>query len=268
MNKRVQVLEKECTRLDLIDSDMKTKPPNIYVNDQYKLIFCTVPKIASTNFKRLLLVLSGKFNITDPNQIKEPQRYARSILPKLYMLPLSEREYRIRHYNKVIFTREPFARVVSAYKDKFLHSRFPYYSIENTIIERYRINGSIYLRNISFSEFVEYIVDPFTTSKYRYNQHWKPIFDMCYPCKIHYNYIGKVDSMDRDVHELIKMLKVEDRVHFPLREDRYHRAKSEEELWTYYKDVKPDLIRQLYNRYTKDYAVFNFNLAEEIIQYM
>ena len=96
----------------------KTKPIDrdlefILVDDENKIIYCTIPKVSSTTWKRVLGDLRG----LDRN-IKRIHR--RNLWRWLYQYTEEERLQRIETYFKFLFVREPLHRLLSAYKDKFI----------------------------------------------------------------------------------------------------------------------------------------------------
>ena len=84
------------------------------MDDENKIIYCTIPKVSSTTWKRVLGVVHGLD--------KNIERIHRSELWRwLYQYTEEERLKRIKTYFKFLFVREPLHRLLSAYKDKFLN---------------------------------------------------------------------------------------------------------------------------------------------------
>ena len=60
---RLKRIKRICHRSKHTSRSDPLKPKRfkgIYVDDTYRLLYCEVPKVACTNWKRILLLLSGK----------------------------------------------------------------------------------------------------------------------------------------------------------------------------------------------------------------
>ncbi|KAJ8369678.1 hypothetical protein SKAU_G00097060 [Synaphobranchus kaupii] len=120
---RRELLEEEChahtrKRRVLIPEDLK----HLIVDDQHRLLYCYVPKVACTNWKRVLMVLTGDGRYHDPLQIPANEAHVAGRLRSLSEFSTAEINRRLRTYLKFVFVREPFERLVSAYRNKFTRS--------------------------------------------------------------------------------------------------------------------------------------------------
>lgn len=103
---------------------------------------------------------------------------------------------------KFIFVRNPFSRLYSGYIDKLFSPNPTYWStVGRYIVQTVRKNASnISLQcghDVTFSEFIKYFIKSQLTNKYR-DGHFIPMFDHCRPCRIHYDYIGKMENFKKD----------------------------------------------------------------------
>ena len=77
---------------------------------------------------------------------------------------------------------------------------FPPQSFGRNIISRYRRDAkaeSLAIGNdVTFPEFVTYLTDPQIRVN-RVNEHWDQYYQLCHPCHIHYDFIGKLYSIYR-----------------------------------------------------------------------
>ncbi|XP_060552831.1 carbohydrate sulfotransferase 11-like isoform X2 [Ruditapes philippinarum] len=279
MKKRVVTLDEECKNLVKNGSEFqyiqKSKLDHLIVDDRYKVIYCYVPKVACTNLKRVFLLLTGKMNVSDPLMLKSGDVHAGldKYLTYLDTFPPAGIKYRFLHYKKVIFVREPFERILSAYRNKFLQNGNSYFKEKfgKKIIKRYRQNPSTDSldkgNDVTFKEFVQYLLNR-KTMEQGYNEHWETFHNLCHPCHIRYNYVGKYESLDDDVDGLLKILKVDDKIHFPARADMYKTLKTEDTLLKFYKGIKPEMLTKLWNVYAKDYNVFDYEVPPAIKKLM
>uniref|UniRef100_A0A3B3H5V8 Carbohydrate sulfotransferase n=1 Tax=Oryzias latipes TaxID=8090 RepID=A0A3B3H5V8_ORYLA len=94
---------------------------NFIVDDQHGIIYCYIPKVACTNWKRTLIALKQNEPYPDPMSFKSNMvhKFDRFRLLKHYSMP--ERKAKLKHYTKFLFVRDPFVRLISAYRDKMLN---------------------------------------------------------------------------------------------------------------------------------------------------
>uniref|UniRef100_A0A2K5YBB2 Carbohydrate sulfotransferase n=2 Tax=Mandrillus leucophaeus TaxID=9568 RepID=A0A2K5YBB2_MANLE len=90
---------------------------HVLVDDAHGLLYCYVPKVACTNWKRVLLALSGQTR-GDPRAIPAHEAHAPGRLPSLADFSPAEINRRLRAYLAFLFVREPFERLASAYRNK------------------------------------------------------------------------------------------------------------------------------------------------------
>ena len=102
-----------CTRLNSTHSENFTTEVlrHVLVSDQSKVLYCYVPKVACSNWKRILLILSG-INVTNVDV------HTTNIPSLLNFSPEGVRR-RLRDYTKLIIVRNPHERLLSAFNDKF-----------------------------------------------------------------------------------------------------------------------------------------------------
>jgi hypothetical protein len=58
---------------------------------------------------------------------------------------------------------------------------------------------------VQFDEFVRYIVDP-ANKPSDFNFHWRPQFDLCLPCRINYDFVGHLETLQTDAHAVLTRL--------------------------------------------------------------
>lgn len=114
----------------------------------------------------------------------------------------------------VLVVREPFVRLLSAFRDKLESIVPPYYrKLARAIIMDHRrkakkIFGPIRNLGPTFYEFVAYLIKNHKTSRKRFtfDEHWAPYYQFCSPCAVNFSVIAKVETLQRDsayvIHEL------------------------------------------------------------------
>lgn len=276
MKQRVNQLESACERMKENGSDFnsinRSKLDHIIVNDKYKVMYCYVPKVACTNLKRVFLILTGKLNVTDPLQLSSGNVhsvYSDEYLSYLDSYSASEIKHRLTHYKKVLFVREPLERLLSAFRNKFVDKGNTYFKVRfgKQILKLYRGNSNKESQRagtgVLFPEFVQFLLDP-NTEERGYNEHWRPFFDLCFPCHVHYDYIGKYETLEDDVDGLLQLLHVDDFIKFPRRNATYKALKTEDLFLKFYKSVDPYMLGEIIDVYQKDYAIFDYHVPDSI----
>ncbi|XP_030632955.1 carbohydrate sulfotransferase 11-like isoform X2 [Chanos chanos] len=263
---RRALLEEACRsytrkRRVLIPEDLK----HLIVDDRHGLLYCYVPKVACTNWKRVLMVLTGQAGgqHRDPLQIPANEAHIPGNLRTLSEYSTAEINQRLRTYLKFLFVREPFERLVSAYRNKFTRSyNTAFHKRYGTkIIRRHRPEPRPEALergdDVSFAEFVYYLVDPSTQREEPFNEHWERVHSLCHPCLIHYDVIGKYETLEEDSSYVLKLAGVDGEVTFPAS------AKSTRTTGdmaaTFFKDISPAYQKKLYSLYRMDFLLFNYS---------
>ena len=230
-------------------------------NDKYKFVYCPVPKVGVSNWRRVLLVLSGKLIITNPLEFSLSSVHGTyySSLSYLAYLNLTEIDYRLKHYYKFVFIRDPFERILSAYMDKFQRkNRFAWAVIGKLLIKNYRNhpdkNALTTGLGVTFDEFVQYILD---SSVYSCDEHWRLMATLCLPCSMRYDYVGHLDTIDSDSEKILDKLGVSHLVQYPKRFNDHHYEKTKSLLLRYYRTIPLARLRKLRRIYYLDYLTFN-----------
>ena len=121
--------------------------------------------------------------------------------------PSDEQRQKWEKYFKFTFVREPFERILSAYKDKFVYPRFPRPMLQlrgRAILGTVRPNSSKsaldMLDDITFREFIEYLVtEGSSKSTSVMDWHWDNYVNVCGMCAVNYDFIGHYETFDQDL---------------------------------------------------------------------
>lgn len=178
---------------------------HIYVEDRHKLLYCQVPKAGCSNWKRTLMVLAGQ--ASNAQTINHDTVHYANHLKRLDSFDRQGIMHRLDTYTKVIFVREPLERLVSAYRDKFESPNSYYHSLfGKPIISKYRVNASKAALNtgsgVTFQEFTQYLLD--IHRPVGIDIHWEPANQLCNPCLLNYNFIGKFENMEEESTFLLR----------------------------------------------------------------
>ncbi|XP_023668379.1 carbohydrate sulfotransferase 11 isoform X1 [Paramormyrops kingsleyae] len=244
----------------LTPSDLK----HLVVDEDHEMIYCYVPKVACTNWKRVMMVLTGRGKYSDPMAIPSNEAHVPSNLKTLNQYSIPEINHRLKSYLKFLFVREPFERLVSAYRNKFtlkyntsFHKRFG-----TKIVRRYRKNATQEAlqsgADVKFQEFAGYLVDPATQREGPLNEHWQTVYSLCHPCHIHYDLVGKYETLEEDANYILRLVGVGDYLRFP----SYAKSTRTTDQMTaeFFHNISSQQQAQLYELYKLDFLMFNYSM--------
>lgn len=176
--------------------------------------------------------------------------------------------YRLRHYYKFMFVREPMTRLLSAYRNKFgeIESYQRKYGVE--IVRRYRKGAARGAKSkdkdkdavkgddVTFAEFVRYLLDE---DAERMNEHWMPMYNLCQPCAVPYDFIGSYESLESDAAHVLERVGAPPHLRFPERQ-AWYKPVTKETLHYYLCSVPQKLLRELLPKYILDFSLFGYPL--------
>ncbi|XP_022108136.1 carbohydrate sulfotransferase 14-like [Acanthaster planci] len=245
---------------EIIKSHKRSLWPFI-VEDKYRLLYTFVSKVGSTNWKRAFLVLKGKYKTVEdvPGQLAHSP-----LLVKLSSLPEEGIQRRLDNYTNFIFVRHPFARVLSAYRSKFLQPNAAFQKKTGVrIIKMYRQNATKESlatgSDVTFPEFVRYLVNAKVVN---FDGHWQPIYKMVLPCAMRFDYIGKLETGENDAKYILQKAKVDHLIHFmETKRNVSHDAAIFEH---YYSQIPSADLVKLYKIYEPDFQLFGYEVADNM----
>ena len=221
---------------------------NLVVIDEGELIYCAIPKVATTEWREALTIYLGN----DRVQGKKAQN--RTLWKHLNEYSTENVTDKIHKYRKFLFVREPFGRLLSAYKSKFVNGNEYYYkTFGRKIIQQFRKNATEQAKNtgndVTFLEFIKHIL----LAQY-HDEHWRPYDNLCHVCSIEYDFIGHLETIDEDVPFLLKGLGINDRVTFK----SHRRSQTSSDLLHYYSKIPAPFIKKLEKIYFNDFHMFGY----------
>lgn len=233
----------------------------VYVEDRYRLLYCEVPKAGCSNWKRVLMVLGG--SATSTRKIPHDAAHYANHLRRLDSYDRAGITARLRSYTKVLFVREPFERLVSAFRDKFESPNSYYHPVfGRPIISKYRANATrTALRTgagVTFREFVQYLLD--VRRPVGMDIHWEPVSQLCSPCVLRYNFIGKFESLEEDANFLLQSVGAPRNLTFPDFKDRNPLAERTSSKITqrYFAQLNATERQRTFDFYYMDYLMFSY----------
>ena len=233
---------------------------HIMVNEKFKVLFCFIPKVGCSNMKRIFLVMDGLYSSVETVNIKKMNQE----IVRLEKFPQEKREYMLKNFYKFMFVRDPYERLASAYRNKWLNNKNIelHANLGRRIIAKYRYNNTKEPQHgddVSFTEFVQYLTD---NPPWDVNEHWMPYEDLCRPCNIQYDFIGSIDTLRRDVVHAMRQIHAN--------ETKYHMIKISGSPLTQSKKKSAGFLKELPKKYfdkllayfKRDHELFDYPLPE------
>ncbi|NWY49266.1 CHST8 sulfotransferase, partial [Chionis minor] len=229
----------------------------LFVEHKHRFIYCEVPKVGCSNWKRIIFLLQGDLNL-EAAEIEHDHIHQTSAIKRLVTYPPDIQKEFLNNYTKVMFTRHPLERLVSAYRDKLLHSE-PYYSstLANEIRAMFRKNKNS-SEKVSFQEFVSFIT---AKPPNALDIHWKPMFLLCDPCNIHYDILGKYETLGIDSEHVLKVIEAPESLHYPsLKRYSSEKRTNSDITLEYLRQLNSEQIEKINKLYQMDFLMFNYTV--------
>lgn len=166
--------------------------------------------------------------------------------------------------------RDPFERILSAYRNKFESKTAPsggfHQKIGKEILKKYRPNATQDVINagnsVTFLEFITYMTEPNKINMlwdygHSYNEHWEPINGLCSPCTIDYDYIIHFENLVDESNEVLRRLHA-DGIKFP-EEDVVKPSGTREKMRQYYEQIPLKNLKILQKMFNLDNLFFNYS---------
>ncbi|KAL1282670.1 hypothetical protein QQF64_001473 [Cirrhinus molitorella] len=280
-NSSLNFTEKSITYDQIPNKDLN----HLIVDDHHGVIYCFVPKVACTNWKRVMFVLSQNLKAPDGAPYLDPL----DIPPELshnttlhltfnklwrhfgrYSRPLMD--HKLKNYTKFLFVRDPFVRLISAFRNKFAFPNDEFYrQFGSVMLQRYaniskppNSSHEAFAAGIrlSFTHFIKYLLDPQTEEEKPFNEHWQQMYRLCHPCQIEYDFIGKLETLDEDAEHLLKILGLDNYIHFPPGGEK-RTALDWEQEW--FANISVADRRKLYRLYETDFRLFEYDKPKALL---
>lgn len=226
---------------------------HVIVSEKYKLLYCYIPKVACTQWKKIFLILHDK---TQGIQYNEHEKYHEKWRFN-YLSEYSEGaiQRRLRHYYKFLFVREPFERLLSGFEDKFVSNIWnwaetPHHTSE--ILNRYRKEHPNTTGDITLTKFIHYVLSLRDEAR---NEHWRSYQGLCHPCAVDYDFIGHFENLRQEAPYLLKKTGLDNIIAFP----PIKSLNTSRKVLERYSEVPKHMILQLGDAFKNDLQMFNYS---------
>lgn len=198
---------------------------------------------------------------------KQPLQLARKKFPRPQLNELYES---LSTSLSFLFVRDPFERIISAYRDKFEDGKNHFYRrLGRRISFRFRRRPNRRRLSPTFREFVNYLIFQHSRNSQPLDEHWAPIYKFCTPCSIPFKIIGKVETFNRDSEYIIRQAGLESLLLGKMPLSTLEKVgnlakglKTDRLVAKYFKDIDQMMLEQLLHIYRLDFELFDYNYTK------
>ncbi|XP_071507151.1 carbohydrate sulfotransferase 9-like [Diadema antillarum] len=223
-------------------------------------MYCIVPKASCTSWKRLFAVLHGL--VDDVDELKHPHTFFRKKFTWISQLSLTKREKVLRTYTKFLFVRNPYSRILSAYRDKFAYQVSSWSLDARQWLRENTSDPPLSNRSkVSFPQFVTYYLQVS-----RKNTHWEDMNKLCDPCTVDYDFIGYYETLKPDSDYILDLIRAPNSTRFPDPQKVPTHSSSDDILRSYYSQLSDEQLKLLSESegLSTDLELFNYSMPEAL----
>ncbi|XP_050100964.1 carbohydrate sulfotransferase 11-like [Anopheles aquasalis] len=244
-------------------------PPNaweFFISPGHGIAWCNIFKAASSTWMYYFNILGG-YPVQYLQHTKaSPIDLARKRFPRPTMNELNDY---ISNTISFLIVREPFERLLSAYRNKLEGCRNKYYKLlGEQIVKKFRkgnpLKGAKPPHGPTFREFLEFLVSHYRSGG-RFDEHWSPVYSFCTPCSINFTLIAKMETFQRDSEYIIRQAGLETLLlnKMPRYKARWitNRATSDTRnlIPRYFAQIDEKLLTDVLEIYQLDFELFGYN---------
>jgi len=226
---------------------------SVNVSDRYRYVYMDNPKTGCSSLKSALVELETRGLESSPDYYdgKVLHDRDRSPLRRLTDLKLGAPLSALasRGYRFVTFVRNPYARLLSCYRDKILHNG----PQKRQVLRGLGFPADDLTRPVSFEEFVRAVA---RESDYAMDVHWRPQTSQIFFEALNYSFIGRFENYQEDFEALFGHLGIpaED---IPVARHLNRTKGGLRELCGEF--YTGDIQATVYERYKKDFDNFGYS---------
>uniref|UniRef100_A0A182QLS7 Carbohydrate sulfotransferase n=1 Tax=Anopheles farauti TaxID=69004 RepID=A0A182QLS7_9DIPT len=244
-------------------------PPNaweFFISPGHGIAWCNIFKAASSTWMYYFNILGG-YSVKYLQRTKaSPIDLARKRFPRPTANELNDY---ISNTISFLIVREPFERLLSAYRNKLEGCRNKYYKLlGEQIVKKFRkahpIKGAKPPHGPTFREFLEFLVSHYRSGG-RFDEHWSPVYSFCTPCSINFTLIAKMETFQRDSEYIIRQAGLETLLlnKMPRYKARWITNRSTSDtrnlIPRYFAQIDEKLLTDVLEIYQLDFELFGYN---------
>jgi len=257
------------------------------IDSVHRVAYCRHGKVGTTTWMRHFIKLLPKERQVQRNFDQMDSHQLHAQLPNEFKATRGQ-HLDLSHHFAFSFVRHPYDRLVSAYNDKIISKNDKGY--HRVIKDIQRSFGTV-----SFENFLRYVIrdlqkhyqcqETISNCQHKADVHWRPFYQRCGYCDVNYNFIGRMESFNRDVQFTLSLANLTE--YIPATEmklqshstrtstasingldedkslyqtDKQGAIKASQRALDHFADVGPSICRQLDELYAPDFDLFHYSL--------
>lgn len=192
------------TRCDITPPEtVNSRPPVFFFAETYNLAFCKVPKAGSTFVGTVVSALEHNGILGNMFHVNRELVHGRHEVTLFTLLNHKS------HVLNILTSRNPYARLYSAYLDKYfvLGIWGKKMAEDQNKTEHFKMRDGFCGYSISFQEFLDYITDISFDGK-RVDEHSAPVSSLCDPCHVRYDVICTSETLMEDTEHVLNVINI------------------------------------------------------------
>ena len=225
----------------------------LIVSETWRLVYCIVPKAACSNWIMLLRRLEGFADYALPSSLHDREASGLTYMTH----DEANRSLDLDRYFKFTFVRNPFTRLLSAWRNKFdptagrVHETWLAYARE--VRDRLPSVEDDAGGPLSFRDFVRFLG---TQPEVDIPNHWAPQTRILATDHFEYDFVGRIENLAADFETVRR--RVGFRAPFPTRDDLwFHPPTGAKTLAP--RMYTPELTRVVSRVYADDFEAFGYD---------
>ena len=244
----------------------------LFFHKNRKKVFCLPPKYTHKSYKTGLSEYFSHFNhiFTDVGLAPYDKN---NIKPGFYFdVSYIEALLKSRYFQTFAIAIHPFARLIDGYRsrtephnNRIIQAK----SLPSTEFDHLprlvahfanESDPNFWNHGVTFETFLKYITTKQKT-KWPLLPMWTPFTQICMPCIVPYDYIGRFEDMDQSSEQLLRILyndrKTFKNVSNPLKNT--NKIKIDKLISKYFKQVSEEVINDIVNIYKYDFELLGYD---------
>ena len=176
----------------------------------------------------------------------------------------------LKNFYKFFFVRHPLHRLLSAYRDKFYfptgENKFIYNVFAERIQKMFPETSNITFQRpsdafLTFKQFMMFVVHHSSRGNWL-NDHFSPFYDLCRPCDIKYDFVGKMETMQLDSQFIINKLYKNSSINDLPGMSAASKLTHGPEVRDMFQTLPKDLLSMLYFSFQPDFDMYGYSLED------
>lgn len=229
------------------------------ISGRFSLVWCNVFKAASSTWLYNFLLMAGfteedlRKSSSSPVELARRRAYARPS-PEELLAALED-----PGATSFLIVRDPFERLLSAYRDKIESTKQKFYkALRCRIQQKARTKRTLDCQP-TFPEFVDYLLEERAKGNAP-NEHWAPYYSFCSPCQVAFDYVLRFESLPEEEAFLVANVPGLSAVVKP---HKVHSSHTDYGAVTrqYFSQLSALKLARLYDIYRNDFIIFGYNVT-------